>query len=183
MPNALSNGGLPPIPDQTGTSGNGLQPMAPPQAGAPAAAGAPAGGAAPPPPPTHEQTVAALRHFSAIKNQLTAILKDAATGKSDVKSKIIDGVTNLVAERILSAPQAVSQLANVPSEPLEQRKWLQTMMQQAQSAENNLLDHYGATSPHFGAVADHFEGTKNISHPDDHMGHLAALHGQYKGAQ
>lgn len=179
MPNALANGGLPPLPDQNGSAGNGLLQGPLPSAAAPAA---PAGDAPGPAPPTHEQTVAALRHFSAIKRQLMAILKDPATGRSDVKSKIIDGVTNLVAERMLSAPQAVSQLANVPAEPLEQRKWLQTMMAQAQAAENNILDHYGASSPHFGTVADHFDGTKGISHPDDHMGHLAALHANYKGA-
>lgn len=175
MPNALSNGTLPPAPQQDG--GNGLQ------AGAPAAGpGAIPGGAPapPPPPPSHEQTVAALRHFDAIKGELVALLQDPAAGRSDLKSKIIDGVTKLVSERMISAPQAVQQLAQVPSDPLAQRKWMQTMLAQTVQAENNVLDHYGHGNPSLGDVAGHFAG-RSGGNRDDHMEHMKALHANYAG--
>lgn len=175
MPNPLQMGGPPPLPDQGATGGNGLQ-VNGPLAGAPAS-GAPA--AAPPPPPTHEQTVAALRHFDAIKGELTLLLKDPAAGKSDLKSRIIDGVTKLVSERMISAPQAVQQLSQVPSDPLAQRKWLQTMLMQAVQAEHGLIEHHRNTNLGSGDWAT--ESQQHVSDPDAHMGHMAALAKNYGG--
>lgn len=175
MPNPLQTGTMPPLPVQGVAGGNGLQ------QGAGAAPLAP--GATPQPsPPTHEQTVAALRHFDAIKGELRILLQDPALGKSDVKDSIIDGVTKLVSERMISAPTAVMQLSSVPSDPLMQRKWLQNMMDQTMQAENGLLDHYGAGNPSLGDVAGHFAANPGGKR-DDHMRHMAALHANYQGAK
>src|SRR6185312_14732617 len=95
-------------------------------------------------PPTHEQTVAALRHFDAIKREIGLVLKNPALGKSDVKSQIIDGVTRLVAEGFMPATAAVDELSKVPSNPLQQMHWAQAQMANARNAENTILDHYGA---------------------------------------
>jgi hypothetical protein len=171
MPNALDSGMPPPAAAQSGSDGNGLQQSGPPPNGAPQAA--------PPPPPTHEQTVAALRHFDAIKGELTTLLKDPAAGRSDLKSKIIDGVTKLVSERILSAPQAVQQLAQVPSDPLLQRKWMQTMLTQAVQAEQGIVEHHRNTNLGSGDWAT--EAQKHNTNPDDHMEHMKALNANYSG--
>jgi hypothetical protein len=162
--------------------GNALTSGAMPQPAAPQGPGGPAGAQAPPP-PTHAQTVAALRHFDAIRKELEIIAKDPALGKSSVKSKIIDGVMRLVAERFMKPVQAVDELSKVPTEPLLQMKWVKTMYAQAQAAENGILDHYGATQPHLGTVADHFAGTKGAYNPDDHGDHLAAMTANYRGPQ
>lgn len=154
------------------TSGAGPMPQAAPQPGGPQ--GAPA-----PPPPTHAQVIAMLRHQDAVRRELEIIAKDPALGKSSVKTKIIDGVLRLVAERFLKPVQAVDELSKVPTEPLLQMKWVKTMYAQAQAAENGILDHYGATSPHMGAVADHFAGTKGTYNPDDHDDHMAAMTANY----
>ncbi len=171
----------PPAPDSGMSnalmSGGSSAPTPPPAA----QAAGPAGPQKMPPPPTHAQTVAALRHFDAVRRELEIIAKDPALGKSSVKSKIIDGVTRLVAGNIMQVTQAVDELAKVPSEPLLQRKWVKTMLMQAQQAENGILDHYGATSPHMGTVAEHFAATKDISHPDDHHDHMNALAANFRG--
>ena len=104
------------------------------------------------------------------------LLKDPAAGRSDLKSKIIDGVTKLVSERIISAPQAVQQLAQVPSDPLQQRKWMQTMLAQTVQAEQGILAHH--------AVG--FAGQGPMPTPansDGHMDHMAALNANYAGAK
>lgn len=174
MPNPLQMGATPPLPEQSSAAANGLQVKT-----APVILGADAPQAEPSPAaPTHEQTVAALRHFDAIKGGLQELLKDPAVGRSDVKDKIIDGMAKLVSERMVSAPQAVMQLSQVPSDPLAQRKWLQTMLQQTLQAENGVLDHYGAGNPYLGSVAEHMAAHKGGAR-DDHMGHLKALHANY----
>lgn len=165
-------GGLPPMPQQDGTQG--LQAPGSPQTG-PAMA---------PAPPTHAQTIAALRHFEAVKDSLVTVLRDPAVGKSDVKSQIIDGVTRLVAERMLTPSQAVVQLSQVPSDPLQQRKWLQTQLAQTVTAENVVLDHYGHGNPSLHDVESHVS-TMDHGKIDDHLNHMAALHANYssKGGQ
>jgi hypothetical protein len=170
MANPLESGSIsPPAPlqdaPQNQSAQNGLQ-------GQPQAQQAP-------PPPTHEQTVAALRHFDAIKGELTPLLANPALGKSDLKSQIIDGVTKLVSERIISAATAVQQLSQVPTDPLQQRKYLQNMMAQTVQAANAIVDHHAQGS--LGSMDWAHEGKYQAPHHDDHMDHMKALGAQYGG--
>lgn len=167
----------PPAPAPDGGAQNSLQQGSPPQ-GSP---GAP-GGAPQPAPPSHAQTVAALRHFDAVKGELAKLLKNEAVGKSNLKSEIIDGVTHLVSQRMIAPAQAIVQLSQVPEDPIKQRQWLMTMMQQTVQAENVILDHYGQGNPSLGEVHEHFSGMDH-GKTDDHMTHMAALHANYGGAR
>jgi hypothetical protein len=168
MENALSSIPNPPQPEQQPGPANALQ-------SAPAAAAQ----QAPIPAPTHAQTVAALRHFHAIQQQLDLLLKNPDLGKSSIKSAIIDGTTRLVAERILSAPEAVAQLSNVPDDPQAQRKWVQTTMMQTYQANEAVLAHRqsavaNGTAPPEPPGADY--------DPDNHGQHMQALGTHYAQA-
>lgn len=170
MPNPLSS--APPAAPQQ-TPQNGLQPPQSPQG---------VQGAQPqqaPAPPSHAETVAALRHFDAIKSELTPLLANPALGKSDLKSQIIDGTTKLVSERIISAATAVQQLSQVPTDPLEQRKYLQNMMAQTMQAENAIVEHHRNTNLGSGDWAT--EAAKHTGSPDNHMDEMKALHAKYSG--
>lgn len=142
---------------------------------APAAPAAPQGQA---PAPTHGQTVAVLRHMDAIQSELTSLLKDPAAGKSNIKPKIIDGMATLVARRIVTAGNAVAQLATLPERPFEQRKWLQTHLMNAMIAKVRVLgDHAKA----FGGMPDHM--VDKTSDPDDHLADMQGVMGHYGGAR
>lgn len=174
MPNPLESGPMPaPAQGAEPVPGNALQQSGPPMAGAP--------GNAAPPPPTHAQTVAALRHFDAIKGELSTILKNPALGRSDVKSQIIDGVAKLVSERMISPGQAVIQLSQVPSDPLQQRKWIQTQMMQAVQAEHSIVETHRNTNLGSGDWAT--EAQQHNTNPDTHMQDIAALTAGYGGGK
>lgn len=126
-----------------------------------------------PAPPTHDQTVAALRHFDAIKDELSVILNNPSLGKSDVKSQVIDGVMKLVSERFMTPAQAVIQLSQVPTDPIQQRKWAQTQMAQTVQAERSILAH------HAQGFAGH--GPMPTPSADGHMDAMSALHSNYGG--
>jgi hypothetical protein len=147
----------PPNPD----AGNALQQGAPQQ---PQQA---------PAPPDHAQTVAALRHFDAIKGELSVLLENPSLGKSDMKSAVIDGVTKLVSERIISPAQAVIQLSQVPTDPIQQRKWLQAQMIQTVQAERAIIAHHAM------GFAGH--GPELTPSADSHMDTMAALQNNYGG--
>ena len=145
MSNALSAlGGPPPAPNPEPG-----QQMPPPMAGnalGPATGQQP-GPPAPPPAPSHQQTVAALRHFAALERELTTLLKDPDLGKSDLKSKIIDGTTGLVAQGYLTPAAAVTELGTVPERPFDQKKWLEQHFVQTIAAANQVLGHHQAAFP------------------------------------
>lgn len=174
----LGEGGPPPAPqlNQNGSPNTGgvlSAPQAPSivpnQGPASAAAGVPAT-----PTPSHGQTIAVLRHMDAIQAELEILLKDPAAGKSNLKSKIIDGVTKLVAGRIMTAGAAVSQLASVPAEPFQQRKWLLQHLVQTFMAKIAVQSHHGAA---FGGMPD----VDQTSSPDDHLADMQSVMGHYGG--
>lgn len=159
MANPLELGNVsPPAPNPD--AGNALQQGAPQQQQAPS-------------PPNHEQTVAALRHFDAIKGELSILLKNPSLGKSDVKSQIIDGTTKLVSKRILSPAEAVIQLSKVPTDPLQQRKFLQSLMMQTIQSERAIIAHH--------AIGFAGQGPMPTPSSDGHMDAMQSLHANYGG--
>ena len=130
------------------------------------------------PAPTHGQTVAALRHFDAIQTELAILLKDPAIGKSNLRSKIIDGVTKLVSDRIMTPGSAVAQLASVPDEPFQQRKWLEMHLLQSMVAKMKILSDHGKA---FGGTPE--SQIDKTSSPDDHLADMQGVMGHYGGAR
>jgi hypothetical protein len=130
------------------------------------------------PAPSHQETVAALRHFMSIVNELKTLQANPSLGKSNVKTAIIDGVTGLVSQRLMSPANAVSELSKVPDDPRAQRQWVEQTLQQTIKAQNNVLDHHVAGSP---ATLDWgHESQQQPGSPDDHMQTMDGLAGQYR---
>ena len=160
MSNALAP---PPAPDLQQTQSQGGMP-------------APQGAQQQAPAPTHQQTVAALRHFGMLEKELGGLLANPDLGRTDMKSAIIDGATSLVSLGIMSPPDAVTQLATVPERPFDQKKWVEQHFVQTIQAMNMILDHHrtafqGQPAPPQGAGYN----------PDQHQSVIAGLQGHYKG--
>ena len=122
--------------------------------------------------------MAGLRHFDAIRKETETLLKNPNLGKSDIKSAIIDGMTKLVAKRMLTPAQAVTELSNVPKEPLQQRKWVQQHHQASMAAEDAMVDHHRNTFVGTGNW-DMEQAQQQAPSPDDHEDHMAGLMGHY----
>lgn len=179
MANAMSQGlGAPPAPNPTPQpdvgGANAFASGAPSNGGA---ANAPQQGQPqPPPPPNQQQTVAALRHFSALEKELTILLSDPSVGRSNLKSKIQDGAVTLVSNGIMSATQAVTMLGTVPDEPFKQKQWLEQHFQDTVKAADAILAHHQA------GFLGQPGGEQPSSDPADHIGTMRALAESYGGA-
>lgn len=181
MPSALSSGpgGPPPAPNPQPqqTNPNPLamagQPMAPSAPGSPG--GPQQQQQAPPPPPSHAQTVAALRHFTAIEKETMKLLKNPDCGKSDLRSDIIDSVTRLVSRGITTPADAVKELGSLPDKPFDQKKWLETHYTQATQAQTAML------AMHQHGVANGMPNDQTPPSPDDHQAAMSGLGAQLKG--
>lgn len=169
MANPLQPGQMPPpAPVQTNAIGSGQPPSqnGMPQAGGPQA----------PPAPTHVQTVAVLRHLAALQQELTVLLKNPDLGKADMKSAIIDGVTKLVADRIVPPTAAVQKLATVPETPFKQKQWIEHDYAENMQARNAILAHHAAAFA--GAPA------QQAPDPENHMSDIkSAMQTHYSGQQ
>ncbi len=169
MGNALSpTGGPPDAPNP--------DPMSPQPGNALSAAGGQPGpsGAGPqqqmPPPPSHQMTVAALRHFDAIEQETKGLLADPDCGKMDMKSKIIDGAAGLVARGIMTPTTAVDQLATVPKSPFDQKQWLEQHLMQAIQSADAVLTHYQMGGP---------QDDTSAPDPSQHIDMISALQKHY----
>jgi hypothetical protein len=112
--------------------------------------------------------------------ELKTLMKNPDLGRSNVKDAIIDGTMKLVAERMISAAQAVVQLAAVPDDPLQQRKWVKQMVAQTVQASNNVIDHHAAAQP--GTLDHGFESQAQQPDPDQHQAIMTGLMQHYKNA-
>ena len=176
MGNALSMPAPPDIGDQANVGGNalgGAPASAPGQGASPTQGAAPP---APPPAPSHQQTVAALRHFDAVERELTPLLKNPDLGKTNMRAAIIDSMTSLVSNGIMTAPQAVNQLADLPNDPFQQKKWLMQHFATTANAQQSVLAHHQAA----------FAG-QNVDEtppdPDDHVETIQGLKAHYPTRQ
>ena len=118
-----------------------------------------------PPAPSHAQTVAALRHFDAILGQLKALLKNPDLGKADLRSAIIDGMTDLVKDRMMPPTTAVDQLSKIPDRPYDQKVWAQQRAQETLAARNAILAHHAAA----------FAGGPAEQTPDNSDAHMQVM--------
>lgn len=141
-------------------SGAGPSALAPQQAQTPA--------------PDQQQTVATLRHFQAILKELQTLMEIPSIGKADIKSQIIEGTTKLVADRILAPAEAVMTLAKVPSDPAQQKQWVQEQFVQSLQAQATILDHHRAA---YAGMEDMGESPSS----DDHMATMSNMMQQHYG--
>jgi hypothetical protein len=176
MANSLATPPAPEMPSPTPVSPNAL--AAPGAATPQGPQGAPGGVTVPKvPAPTHEQTVAALRHYQAIQDELEPLLKDPDLGKTDLRKKAIEGATKLVAARIFSPADAVGQLVDFPDAPQEQKKWIIQKWFISHVAMLQVLDHHGA------AVSAGMVPATGKPDRDRHMDDMRGVAEHYKPGQ
>ena len=114
--------------------GNPLARLAPPMGGQPQ----------PMPAPTKAQTVAATQRFSAIQAAMRAVMSLPDFGKSNVRPQIMNEASKLLGSKLLSLPQIMEAVKDLPDSPLEQKQFVTGIFNNARQAEASVLDHHGA---------------------------------------
>ena len=119
------------------------------------------------PAPSHNQTVAALRHFQIFLDLEKQWLNSPEMGKSDMRDNFIEGYTKLVADRIATPVQAIQTLATVPERPFEQKQWVAANMQRNIQARDIVLAHHAQAYAGMGPQPD--------ADPDNHIADISSM--------
>ncbi len=98
-------------------------------------------------PPSHQETTAILQHLSYFRQRWASILKDPEIGTKNVRSEVYDMYADALADDYGTLPQIMGTLKSLPTNPLEQKQWLESKVQQVDKAKRGVLDHYLATAP------------------------------------
>jgi hypothetical protein len=85
-----------------------------------------------------------VKRFSAIQNALREVMQDKDFGRANVRPKLLDEGSKLLAARVLSLPELMSQISNFPTDPLQQKQVVQQIYNSAQQAEAHVLDAHGS---------------------------------------
>lgn len=130
------------------------------------------------PAPTPSETMAALNHFAAIEKELTILLSDPEVGKTNMRSRIIDGTARLVSTRQMEPGEAVVELGSLPDRPFDQKKWLEGHLASTVQAASTVLDHHRIAY----AGKDVPPPSPQAMSPEGQRDALKSLMMKYKGA-
>lgn len=140
MPNIMSmlqgDGEAPAV---TGTNQADPQPQRMPQQNPLAALAAQAPQPRAVPRPTPGQTAAALHHFGEIKAALRPIIEDPQFGKTNVRPKLLDAASKLLANKVLSLPQIMNAIKGLPEDPMDQVKFVEKIYGDSDMAQKIVL--------------------------------------------
>lgn len=127
------------------------------------------------PQPTLDQTMAGMHYFDALMKEMKPIMADPQFGKASVKSKVMDGIANLIGSQILSLPQAMDMIKGFPSDPQEQKRVMMTTMKQLGMAKEMMFEHWRSQGQMEGDPMQDMKWG-----PENHGEHMTALMGHYK---
>ena len=65
-------------------------------------------------------------------------------GQTNVRPKILDEASKLMAPRLLSLPEIMNSIGQVPDDPLSQKEHVEAIFNAAKQAEAAAIDHHGS---------------------------------------
>lgn len=145
---------------------------APPPAGNPLAALAQQPQAAPQPPIlNHAQTVAAVHHFGQIKQAMLPVMDDPNLGKTNIRPKLLDAMSKLLASKALSLPEIMKAVKSLPEDPMAQKGFVDKIYTDNDKAQKMVLQNH--------AMGQFGDGEPEPWTQDGHGNHMAELAKQY----
>lgn len=124
------------------------------------------------PAPTHAQTVAAMHRFGEIKSALKPVISDPNLGKSNIRPKLLDAASDLLGSKVLSLPEIMNAIKGLPDDPLQQKKFVESIYGNASKAQLAILQQHRGAS---------LQGEPDEWSPETHNDNIASLMQQYGG--
>ena len=99
------------------------------------------------------------------------VMNDPNLGKKNIRPKILDAAADLLASKTLSLTEIMGKMASLPDDPIQQKKFVENMLNTLTQAQTMVLEHHKNAPPEP-------EGQGEWS-KDTHGTHLDALMQHY----
>lgn len=121
---------------------------------------------------TKAQLIAGLHHLNSFKSEFAPLLQSPKLGKGNIRPAIFDKAATLIGSGIFTVPEVINGVKDLPDDPIDQKKWLETKLNNATLAEQKLVQDYIGQGP----GGD--QGPEYTA--DTHRDHMTGLMGNYK---
>jgi hypothetical protein len=155
----------------------------PPGAGGNPLAGLLQGGGAPAqrPAPTHTQTVAALTHLQAVQRTMAKLSRLPGIGKQNIRPDIFDATADLMGRAMLTLPQVMNELKNIPADPPGQKQWVLQHLNDVMEAQHQILNDHAQAFPGSGDFATEMANLPPQVAPQSHIEMMGDVANHYVG--
>jgi hypothetical protein len=100
-----------------------------------------------PPAPDYQQTASAVYHLSEFQRKYKKLLSDPEIGRKNMRPEMLEMMADVLGEGLATLPQIMSQVKDFPTEPLQQKQYLEKHYQQSKMAAMAILEHHAAAFP------------------------------------
>jgi hypothetical protein len=92
--------------------------------------------------PSRQETAALLQHMNFFRQRWAAMLKDPEAGTRNMRSEVYELMADALSDDYASLPDVMGQLKTLPTDPLEQKQWIEEHVQKNDKAMLMLLQHH-----------------------------------------
>ena len=132
------------------------------------------------PAPTHAQTVAALMHLSAVQEML-GLTQLPELGKANIRPEIYDATAELMAQGLVTLPQVMTEIRNIPADPPGQRTWVTTHLRNIALAKEQILSDHAQAFPGNGDVQSEMASIPPQDQSVSHVDNMKSIVNHYSG--
>jgi hypothetical protein len=100
-----------------------------------------------PPAPDYQQTASAVYHLSEFQRKYKKLLSDPEIGRKNMRPEMLEMMADVLGEGLATLPQIMSQVKDFPTEPLQQKQYIEKHYQQSKMAAIAILEHHAAAFP------------------------------------
>lgn len=116
--------------------------------------------------PSHQETTALLQHLSYFRRRWSAMLSDPEVGTKNMRPEVYDLMADSLLEDYATLPEVMGLLKSLPTQPLEQKQWIEKHIQQDDQAMQAVLQHYAASRPVMGSFEEESAQANTGEEPD-----------------
>ncbi len=92
--------------------------------------------------PSYHETLAMLQHMSFFRRRWAAMLQEPEIGTKNVRPEVHELMADALSDDYVSLPDVMGQLKTLPTDPLEQKQWIEQHVQQNDKAMLMLLQYH-----------------------------------------
>ncbi len=96
-------------------------------------------------PLSHQEATALLQHISFWRRRWAAMLQDPEMGEKNMRPEVYDLMADVLSDDYASLPDVMGLLKTLPTDPLEQKQWIEGHVQSDDKQMQLVLQHYAAS--------------------------------------